>query len=355
MVPISRSLPWLLAVLLACPATTFGQSVTERTPNLSGGWTGVPGTAHFNFLHRFEHGDAPERKISNYPTFLMGYTPARSLLFAANYSTNSDLVPGYPNEWELMARWGAPFGPARVALTGAYNLAAESLDGEALAKFGNDKIAVMGVARGFSQLFGGDAGFALGGGAVIALHPNFALAGDVVTAFDSDEDEDAGVDDDDEDFAWSAGAQIRIPTTPHSLSLHVTNTNTATLQGSSRGGSKVRGGFEFTVPLTLSRWFGGGGGDGAAADMTSQDTVVVTIRDFEFAPANITIRAGATVVWVNEGQVAHTATSAGAFDTGLIQPRARASYTFRAAGTHAYLCTPHPFMTGRIVVQGGDQ
>ena len=89
--------------------------------------------------------------------------------------------------------------------------------------------------------------------------------------------------------------------------------------------------------------------------MTAQDTVVVTIRDFAFDPANVTVRAGATVVWVNEGAVAHTATSAGAFDTGLIQPRARASYTFRAPGEHAYLCTPHPFMTGRVVVQGGDQ
>src|SRR6185436_6019550 len=98
-----------------------------------------------------------------------------------------------------------------------------------------------------------------------------------------------------EKVAWSAGLQIRIPTTPHSLSLHVTNTNTATLEGSSRGGDKVRGGFEFTIPLTLSRWFGGGV-SGTATDMTARDTVVVTIRDFEFAPANVTVRPGATVV-----------------------------------------------------------
>jgi plastocyanin len=339
----------LLACILALPATAAGQSVTERTPNLSGGWVGVPGTAHFNFLHRFEHGDAPLRKISNYPTFLMGYTVTRNLLLAANYATNSDLVASYPNEWEAMARWAAPLGSARVALTGAYNLASESVDGEALVRVGPSRFGLMGVARGFSKAFGGDARFAVGGGAVLGLHSNFALAGDLVTLVDRDGD--AG-----EEFAWSAGAQIRIPTTPHSLSLHVTNTNTLTLEGSSRGGDKVRGGFEFTIPLTLSRWFGGGGGaGGTAADMTSQDTVIVTIRDFEFAPASITIRPGATVVWVNEGQVAHTATAAGAFDTGMIQPRARASYTFRQAGEHAYLCTPHPFMTGRVIVTGGDQ
>jgi plastocyanin len=350
-----RSIPRPLCALIllgilgivVLPTAATAQSVVERTPNLSAGWTGVPGTAHFNFLHRFEHGDAPTRKISNYPTFLMGYTPVRGLLLAANYATNSDLVPSYPNEWEFMARWGTPVGRARVALTGAYNLAAESVDGEATARLGSDKVAVIGVARGFSQAFGGDARFAVGGGGLIALHPNFALAADVVALLDRD-------DDGGEELAWSAGAQMRIPSTPHTLSLHVTNTNTATLQGSSRGGDEVRGGFEFTVPLTLSRWFGGGAAPGAAVDMTTQDTVVVTIRDFEFSPASVTIRPGATVVWVNEGAIGHTATAAGSFDTGLIAPGGRASHTFQA-GEHAYLCTPHPFMKGSVVVRGGGQ
>lgn len=340
----------LLVPLLLCSAAlpraraASAQSVADRSPNLSAGWTGSAGTGYFNFLHRFEHGDAPARKVSNYPTFLMGYTVVPNLLVAANYATNSDLVPGYPNEWEFMGRWGMPLGRARVALTGAYNLAAESVDGETLVAVGPDRIRLMGVARAFSQAYGDDGRVALGGGGVLKLHPNFALAGDVVTLLDRE----AG-----EEVAWSAGAQIRIPSTPHSISLHVTNTNTATLQGSSRGGEKVRGGFEFTVPITFSRWFGGRGVSGTATDMTSRDTVVVTIRDFEFSPANVAVRPGATVVWVNEGAVAHTATTAGAFDTGLIQPRARASHTFAQAGSFDYLCTPHPFMKGRIVVGGG--
>jgi plastocyanin len=299
-------------------------------------------------LRARQRADAEGVELPDLPDGLHGH--AESLLLAANYATNSDLVPSYPNEWEFMARWGTAFGSSRVALTGAYNLASESFDGEATARFGSSRFAVIGVARGFSQAYGGDARFALGGGAVLSLHPNFALAGDVVTLLDRD-------DDANEEMAWSAGAQIRIPSTPHTLSLHVGNTNTATLEGASRGADKMRGGFEFTVPLTLSRWFGGGGdaGGGAAMDMTRQDTVVVTIRDFEFTPASVTIRQGATVVWVNEGAIAHTATAAGVFDTGLIQPRASASFTFRAAGDHAYLCTPHPFMKGRIVVQGGGQ
>lgn len=348
-IPRSIAVPLILAVAaLAGPVGVGAQAATDRTPNLSGGWVGSPGTLYFNFLHRFETGGAPTRKVANYPTFLMGYTVAPGLLVAANYATNSDLVASYPNEWELAARWSGAMGPARVALTGGYNLASESVDGEALARVGGGRVSVMGVARAFSQGYGGDARFAVGGGGVLSLHPNFALAGDVITLLDRDDA--AG-----EKVAWSAGAQVRIPTTPHTLSLQVTNTNTATLEGSSRGGDKIRGGFEFTVPLTLSRWFGGSGGTGAAQDMTRQDTVVVTIKDFEFSPASVTIRQGATIVWVNEGAMGHTATATGGFDTGLIQPRASASHTFQQAGEFAYLCTPHPFMKGRIVVQGGGR
>ena len=56
--------------------------------------------------------------------------------------------------------------------------------------------------------------------------------------------------------AWGAALQLAIPYSPHTFSLQITNTTTATLQGASRGVAKVRGGFEFTIPFTLSRYFG---------------------------------------------------------------------------------------------------
>lgn len=349
--PKSRALPVLLLLgAAALPRGTAAQSVADRTPNLSGGWTGTPGTIYFNFTHRFEHGAPPTRKVTNYPTFLIGYSPVRSLLLAANYGTNSDLVPSYPNEWEALARWRAPaLGPVQFSVTGAYNNAAESLDGEAQLRLSAGKLAVLGVARAFSQGYGGDeARFAVGGGAVLPLGNTFALAGDVVTLT-----EKHGA----EEVAWSAGVQMRIPTTPHSLSLHATNTNTQTLEGSSRGsGEKTRYGFEFTVPLTLSRWFGGRGGGGQAVDATAADSVVVTIRDFEFSPAQVTIRPGATVVFVNAGQVAHTATADdNSWDTGTIQPGQRARHTFAAGAASAYHCAPHPFMKGTVTVSGGGR
>ena len=65
-------------------------------------------------------------------------------------------------------------------------------------------------------------------------------------------------------MAWSAGLHLAIPLTPHTLSLQASNTNAYTLQGMSRGEETVRYGFEFTIPLTLSRWFGPGAGGGHA-------------------------------------------------------------------------------------------
>ena len=339
----------VLALALVFPACGTAQSVVDRSPNLSGGWVGDPGTVYFNFLHRFEHGAAPARKVTNFPTFLLGYAPVERVLIGAQYATNSDLVASLPNEWEVFGRWAAPeMGPAELALTGGWNNSSESVDGEAALRLRAGMLSLLGAARAFSQGFGGDARFAVGGGGVLRLGSNLALAADVMSLLDRT---------DDERVAWSAGVQLNIPYTPHSLSVHASNTNTATLEGSSRGGPKTRYGFEFTVPFMLSRYFGSGSAptEGPAV-ASAADTVVVAIRDFGFTPAQITIRPGATVVWVNEGRVAHTATADdGSWDSGVIEPGARWSRTFSEGPPQPYHCTPHPFMKGTVRISGEER
>src|SRR5215212_7423596 len=59
------------AALLAVPAGVRAQSLLDRPPNLSGGWVGSSGQLYFNFLHRFIAGSAPERKLTNVPTFTL--------------------------------------------------------------------------------------------------------------------------------------------------------------------------------------------------------------------------------------------------------------------------------------------
>ena len=87
----------------------------------------------------------------------------------------------------------------------------------------------------------------------------------------------------------------------------------------------------------------------------------VTVSDFQFAPARITIQQGDTVTWTNDGPTPHSSTSEnGVWDTGIFPEGESRSHTFNEAGTFAYICTPHPNMTGTVVVEasasgGGDE
>jgi plastocyanin len=87
----------------------------------------------------------------------------------------------------------------------------------------------------------------------------------------------------------------------------------------------------------------------STASARAAATDAVSIADFSFAPKALTVTAGDTVTWLNDGAVAHTATGRG-FDTGSIASGQRGSHTFTAAGTFAYHCTIHPLMKGTVTV-----
>ncbi|HEV2147515.1 MAG TPA: cupredoxin family copper-binding protein [Longimicrobiaceae bacterium] len=364
----SRSRAGLCALALAAgtPAGAAGaQSLLDRPPNLSGAWVGTSGTLYFNFMHRFTASASPERKVSNTPTFTVAAgLPSRTLL-GVHYATNSVLAPRYPNEWEFFARHrlfsqddGAPLD---VAGQVGYNLAAEGVDGEVSLARRLGPLRVIGAARVMSDPFEtGNTRFAAAGGATFRLGRWWAVAGDAATLLNREEGEE---------MAWSAGLHLAIPHTPHSLSVHASNTYTTTLQGISRGGERVRYGFEFTVPLTLRRWFGSGGGVAAvpppteavpaAAATPSAEApaaggalVRAGMRGFAYTPARIEVAAGTTVEWKNEDPMAHTVTATdGGFDSGLIEPGATWRRTFDTPGTYPFSCTPHPFMKGTVVVR----
>jgi len=331
-----RSIAAGLGTIAVLSNGAAAQSVLERTPNLSGGWLGSTGTLQFNFLHRFSVSDPPARKVSNTPTFLLSYRLPIPLVIGMNYSTASDVVPAFPNEWEAFARY-ARFGGA-VQL--GYNEAARSADGELTLGRTLGPVRLLAVGRFLSNGYASDtARYAIGGGATVRLHRWIALAGDVATLLDRRPGERA---------AWGAALQLAIPYSPHTFSLQVSNTTTATLQGASRGVDKVRGGFEFTIPLTLSRYFGR---RAKGAGQTVSGTAV-EMRGMAFTPMRIEVSAGATVEWTNRDQLAHTITADdGSWDSGLIAAGGTWRHTFDRAGTYAFHCTPHPFMTGVVVVK----
>src|SRR3954447_20770853 len=81
----------------------------------------------------------------------------------------------------------------------------------------------------------------------------------------------------------------------------------------------------------------------------------VTIADFSFAPATLTVNHGGTVTWVTNGPTPHSATANdGSFNTGILKAGQSASHTFSQAGTFSYFCRPHPFMKATVVVQAAQ-
>ena len=93
---------------------------------------------------------------------------------------------------------------------------------------------------------------------------------------------------------------------------------------------------------------------GFAAKPAAAQNSAVSIVDFSFNPATLSVTAGSTVTWTNNGAAPHTATGTGGeFDTGTLQPGQSGSITFSNAGTYSYLCSIHPQMTGSISVTAG--
>ncbi|HEY7479684.1 MAG TPA: cupredoxin family copper-binding protein [Gemmatimonadales bacterium] len=328
---------------------TSAQTVLDRTPNLAGAWVGPPGVLHFNFLHRFSVSPAPERKVTSAPTFLLAAgLPARTLL-GVHYASNSELSPRYPNEWEFFGRYapldqelGAPFD---ISAQVGYNLAAEGLDAEAAVARRQGRLRLLAAVRVLAEPGeSGGSDVALAGGAAIRFSRMIGLSADVASLTQRGPGERV---------AWAAGLSLGIPHTPHTLSLHATNTNNATLQSSSRGTGETRYGFEFTIPVTLSRYFGSRPPPAAQRPAPAgRDSVTAVVQDFTFRPRRMEIAAGTTVVWTNGGQMVHTVTAEdGSFDTGQIEPGGRREITFSQAGTYSFRCTPHPFMRGEIVVR----
>ena len=247
---------WLTAVagvgltLATSASTLYAQSLLDRPDNISTDWVGSTGVLYFNFVHRFIDSPPPERKVTNFPTFLVATGIASQALVGFNYATNSSLSPRFPNEWEFFGRY-APLQQddgAPVDLGGQvdYNLAVSGVDGELSLARRDGPVRLVAVARAIADTIGGNSRrFSFGGGGTFKLGRFFALAGDVASLTNRGPSERV---------AWSAGVHLALPNTPHTLSIHVSNATTSTIQGLSRGSDTRRYGFEFTIPIHLSRF-----------------------------------------------------------------------------------------------------
>lgn len=80
-------------------------------------------------------------------------------------------------------------------------------------------------------------------------------------------------------------------------------------------------------------------------------TVTVSMLDYRFEARDLTVFAGTTVVWKNDGLAPHTATSDSAlWDSGTVSSGQSYPRNFNTPGTYPYHCSFHPSMTGTITV-----
>jgi plastocyanin len=77
----------------------------------------------------------------------------------------------------------------------------------------------------------------------------------------------------------------------------------------------------------------------------------VLVDNFRFAPAAMTVAAGATVTWTNHDDVPHNIVSTEkTFASPVLDTDEQFSHTFETAGTYQYYCSLHPKMVGQITV-----
>ncbi len=85
---------------------------------------------------------------------------------------------------------------------------------------------------------------------------------------------------------------------------------------------------------------------------TKRTKTEVVIDNFSFSPKTFTVPIGATVTWINHDSVPHVVMSADDQfkKSPVLKEGQHFSNTFATTGTYSYLCSIHPRMTGKIIV-----
>jgi plastocyanin len=77
----------------------------------------------------------------------------------------------------------------------------------------------------------------------------------------------------------------------------------------------------------------------------------VSIANYAFDPASLTITTGTTVTWTNNDTIAHNVVGDdGSWSSNSLANGDKYSFTFTKAGTFSYHCGVHPSMKATITV-----
>ncbi|HEY7976724.1 MAG TPA: cupredoxin family copper-binding protein [Rhizomicrobium sp.] len=78
----------------------------------------------------------------------------------------------------------------------------------------------------------------------------------------------------------------------------------------------------------------------------------VTIKNFDYSPMMLTVKAGDTVTWKNLDGEPHTVVSTdGLFRSKALDENDSFAFKFDKPGTYKYVCSIHPKMVATVTVQ----
>lgn len=96
---------------------------------------------------------------------------------------------------------------------------------------------------------------------------------------------------------------------------------------------------------------------GQASPTAQEESVsanAIEIKNFTFSPATITVKAGETITITNRDVAGHSYTSddGTSFDTGILgKDQSKTITAPTTPGSYPVHCTPHPNITGTLVVE----
>jgi YVTN family beta-propeller protein len=87
------------------------------------------------------------------------------------------------------------------------------------------------------------------------------------------------------------------------------------------------------------------------ASVSTASEITVKIAGFAFAPLEISAAAGQRVTWVNEDAAPHAVAMKEGAASGVLAPGERYAMKFDRPGSYDYVCSVHPYMKGKVIVQ----
>src|SRR5450631_2091525 len=88
----------------------------------------------------------------------------------------------------------------------------------------------------------------------------------------------------------------------------------------------------------------------AAGAETAPSGPEVTIDNFMFTPATLTVKVGTPITWTNHDDIPHTVVSDDkTFKSRALDTDEKFTFTPTKPGTYSYFCSIHPKMVGKVV------